>query len=63
MRQISAANKAANNIPLATREESDTVFDMDAEDGKDDRALLEADELIRQEEEADRKAAAVKEKV
>jgi len=54
MRKNSAAAKNANIIAMASREErdADTVFDMDDESRKEeDRALLEADELIRSEEE------------
>jgi hypothetical protein len=46
MRQIQAAQKQANAIPLSSTkdmpEDNDVVFDMDREDA----ALLEADKLI-----------------
>lgn len=56
MRQREEASKQ-NAIALAEREgNADTVFDMDDESRKEeDRALLEADELIRQDEEAERR--------
>jgi len=57
MRQRDAAAKN-NAFALANRSEDreETVFDMEEEDRKDeDRALLEADELIRAEEEREQK--------
>jgi len=62
MSQIRAAQKLANAIPLSVSKDAseapnEVVFDMDHADKDDeDRALLEADALIAQEEASERRA-------